>query len=236
MSVLRTIERFDVAIQRVSLALNEAGEAGALPAILFLPSTHSPLRSIICLHGRGATKASMLYPCCRLATRGYAALALDLPGHGERPRFRRGADGDDERLRVVETAVHDVRAATDALLSQPEAASTEVALVGFSLGAVVALRAAAADPRVAAVVAFMGAPLSQPEPFTSPTFRADLLLVAGTQDAAFPVEAMARFKAMVADRRPDLSIECRQPDVGHMLTPEVENEAFDWLQERFPPG
>ncbi|MGH7372459.1 MAG: alpha/beta hydrolase, partial [Candidatus Methylomirabilales bacterium] len=55
----------------------------AVPAYLFLPE--APRGGAAVVHGYGGCKEQMLGISARLAEEGWAALALDLRGHGEHP-------------------------------------------------------------------------------------------------------------------------------------------------------
>jgi dienelactone hydrolase len=235
---MKVLEQFNLVIEHVDLPIESrapGGEYGyrGVPGLLYRRAEEAVRRPVICLHGRGASKYSTLYECSRLASRGYLTLSFDLPGHGERARFAGGPEGEEQRLEVVRAAVADVRAAADLLQARADVLSGTLALTGFSMGAVVALLIAAQDPRIGAVVAFMGAPLTQPEALIGPDFNASVLFVAGTRDPAFPAETIAKLHAMLVERRPDLDVELRQYDVGHTTTAEIEHAAYDWLEERY---
>jgi dienelactone hydrolase len=99
--------------------------------------------AVIVLPGAGSTRDDVLEHAALLARAGYGALLLDLRGHGQsegpRNEFGWGAE-------------RDVIAAIDWLEARPELTGG-IGVLGLSMGAEVALTAAAADPRVDAVVA-----------------------------------------------------------------------------------
>jgi len=74
----------------------------AVPAYLFLPE--APRGGAAVVHGYGGSKEQMLGISARLAEEGWAALALDLRGHGEHP-----APLNEGVLQDLEAALHWLR-------------------------------------------------------------------------------------------------------------------------------
>lgn len=85
----------------------------------------------------------------QLANRGFATLAFDHRGFGE-SGGRRGHEDSQGKLA-------DLRAAVDVLADRDEVDADRIGTVGVCLGGGYAVRAAAADPRVGAVVGIAGA-------------------------------------------------------------------------------
>ncbi len=100
--------------------------------------------AVVLLHGSGETRAATLPQAEVLAGRGYGVLMLDARGHGDSEG--RGMDlgwyGDD-----------DVVGAVDFLTGEESVDPGRIAVLGLSMGAEEAIGAAAADPRIRAVVA-----------------------------------------------------------------------------------
>jgi hypothetical protein len=146
---------------------------GEIPGILWTPPS-APAPLILAGHPGGLHQ---MYP--RLAGRalhaagyGFASVAIELPGSGDRPRIaaaeqaraelRRvlesGGPVDDEIvdalvLPLVERAVPEWRATLDAVLSLPEIGGP----VGFSGGVIaIGVRLAVVEPRIAAALLFAG--------------------------------------------------------------------------------
>lgn len=112
---------------------------------LWLPQPQRPSRpwpGLVIVHGAGSCKENHA-DFARLATAtGWAALAFDLPGHGESEPLMSGA------------AVDDVVAMANLLGSQDGVDASRVAVRGSSLGGFLAISAAAARPReIAGVIA-----------------------------------------------------------------------------------
>ena len=123
---------------------------GGLAYALWLPHDHRPPQTprpnrpwpgVVIVHGAGSRKENHA-DFARLATAGgWAALAFDLPGHG------------DSEPPMSGEAVNDVIAMARLLASQDGVDATRVAVRGSSLGGFLAIHAAAASQEIAAVVA-----------------------------------------------------------------------------------
>ncbi len=108
----------------------------------YLPSTSGA--AVVLLHGAGSTRSAVLDHAIVLARQGFGVLALDARGHGSSGgrAMDLGWYGDDD----VEAGV--------TFLSRVQGVDPHrIALVGLSMGGEEAIGAAAADPRVRAVVA-----------------------------------------------------------------------------------
>ena len=119
-----------------------------LSGIVHLPNGMGPGErrpAIIMMHGFGANKnGGPEWVCRQFASWGYVALRFDYRGCGE---------SEGERGRVIPLEeVSDARNALGYLAGRPEVDPDRIALCGSSLGAGVAVHAAAIDPRVAAVL------------------------------------------------------------------------------------
>jgi pimeloyl-ACP methyl ester carboxylesterase len=148
----------------------------------------SPARgTIVYLHGIADNRGSAAGVIQRFVPRGFDVIAYDSRAHGD-------SEGDACTYGFFEK--QDLRRVVDTLAPGP------VVLIGTSLGAAVALQAAADDPRITAVVAA--------ETFsdlrTVATERAPAVLTKGTIDRAFAAaEAQAHFR--VDDVRPQQSVQ-----------------------------
>lgn len=131
----------------------------ALPA-WFIPARGGlPGPGVVLVHGWESGRDRTLPMAAFLHAAGFHCLTFDVRGHGANPP---------EALPISAGEFgRDAAAAFDALIARPEV--TVGAIVGHSLGAIGALLAGAADPRVSAVVA-TSAP-SDPYALTRQTFR-----------------------------------------------------------------
>jgi fermentation-respiration switch protein FrsA (DUF1100 family) len=100
--------------------------------------------AIIYVHGLGHNRQTMLEQALTLYQHGYGALLIDLRNHGE-------SGGTMSTLGYYEP--YDVQAGINFLLTLPEVNPEQIGIVGESLGAVTAIRAAAQMPQLRAIVA-----------------------------------------------------------------------------------
>jgi alpha-beta hydrolase superfamily lysophospholipase len=118
----------------------EAHRAG-LTYALWLPKDPPPWPAVVIVHGAGSRKENHA-DFARLATAsGWAALAFDLPGHGDSDPPMSGA------------AVEDVIAMARVLESEEGVDAGRVVVRGSSLGGFLAIRAASESDEIAGVIA-----------------------------------------------------------------------------------
>lgn len=154
----------------------------------FVPSRNGAAAAFV--HGYAGNRQQLARDAALLAREGYGALLFDSRAHGESDG-RKTTFGDREQA--------DVRAAVDFLAQHAE----RIGLVGFSAGASAVAMAAAADPRVNAVV-LLASPSTLRE-FTddeagrlallrAPVAIATMRLLGVNVDAVQPVAAVARLR------------------------------------------
>lgn len=137
-----------------SFAVRYQGARGEeIPGLLMVPDGSKPRPCVLLLHGLGGSKGAMFLPALAFARRGYATLAIDISGHGERPRIG-GSDPAaltlaEMRQAAAQTVV-DLRRAVDFLQSQPRIDRSRIGFVGVSLGGILGGVLAAWEPRVRA--------------------------------------------------------------------------------------
>lgn len=122
-------------------APDRIGRHNGLAYSVWLPEKPPPWPGVVVVHGAGSRKENHA-DFARLATaNGWAALTFDLPGHGEsEPDFTGGA-------------VEDVISMVDLLGVQTGVDERRIAVRGSSLGAFLAITAAAAAQEIAGVIA-----------------------------------------------------------------------------------
>jgi dipeptidyl aminopeptidase/acylaminoacyl peptidase len=108
----------------------------------YIPS-HNEASIILC-HGLGGNRADMLPQAVLLAKHGYGSLLFDFRAHGQ-------SEGEMVTYGYAET--DDVLAAVDHLLSRSDVDPQRIGILGGSLGAATAIRAAARSTHLKAVVA-----------------------------------------------------------------------------------
>lgn len=129
------IERLQVGETASSLSgyLHRPRRAGAVPCVIIVP-------------GLASSKEQPDFPPETLVDRGIAAFAMDMPGHGE--AFA--------GTRLHFASYQSISDAVDVLSRHPGINPGRIGVLGTSLGGTVALRAAAEDARIAAVVNISG--------------------------------------------------------------------------------
>jgi pimeloyl-ACP methyl ester carboxylesterase len=163
---MMTHDRWSVAgVRRIPIRFGEGVRGN-----VYLPAeVDAPLPVIVWLHpfsyhsgyneGYGVQGTTVYH---RLAAAGYAVIAYDQCGFGLRLLEGRGFYDRNPLWSRLGRMVHDARAALDFVSGGPGAAASplpeldaeRVALLGYSLGGLVALHTAALDDRVTAVAAF----------------------------------------------------------------------------------
>lgn len=112
-----------------------------VPSLVAHPDWERPAPAVIWMHGRTATKELDPGRYLRWIRSGIAAIALDLPGHGE--RFDERLQRPESVLEVVETMLAEVDRVVDALAA-PEYANLidheRLVIGGMSAGGMVTLR------------------------------------------------------------------------------------------------
>jgi dienelactone hydrolase len=121
---------------------------------------------IIALHGTGGTKDNMSNILSKAARAGFIGVAIDGRFHGERTQAGSGeAEYDAAIARAFKTGqghpfyydtVWDVMRLIDYLSTRPDVDASRIGLTGISKGGIETYFAAAADPRVAAAVSYIG--------------------------------------------------------------------------------
>jgi len=107
----------------------------------YIPSRNRA--TIILCHGLGDNRVGMLPRAVLLAEHGYGSLLFDFRAHGE-------SEGEMVTYGYAET--EDVLAAVDYLLARPDVDPERIGILGGSLGAATAIRAAAHSSHLKAVV------------------------------------------------------------------------------------
>lgn len=115
---------------------------GVVLAAWYLPGTNGA--GVVMMHGAGSTRSDVLDQAAVLARSGYALVLVDARGHG---------DSSGTAMDFGWYGDLDVAAGTEYLASRPELDPDRIGVVGFSMGGEEAIGAAAADPRIRAVVA-----------------------------------------------------------------------------------
>ncbi len=142
-----------------SYAVRYKGANGDMvPGVLTVPAPTGakydfPSPCVLLLHGIGGSKADLFLLALSFAGRGYATLAIDIAGHGERPRVNGKAPSElglSELRQVGAITVVDLRRAVDFLATCPNLDKKRVGFVGVSLGGILGGVFISDEPRIKA--------------------------------------------------------------------------------------
>ena len=140
-----------------------------VPGYLLLPDPKSfkgPRPVIIALHGTGGNKDNMANLVLKAARAGFIGVAIDGRFHGERTRAGNGSD--EYNAAIAETfktgkghpfyfdTSWDVIRLVDYLVTRKDVDAARIGLTGISKGGIETYLAAAADPRIAVAVPYIG--------------------------------------------------------------------------------
>jgi len=159
--------------------------------------------------------------CDRLAAEGFVALAPDLY-HGDFAKHTEmDKAGDLMNALPPERAARDMGGAIDALLADANVAGDAIGAVGFCMGGMLALVAAAQQgDRIDAVVTYYGAPLGDDAPDWSGLTATILGHIAG-EDGFFPADACMALAERLDAEDKDVTFVV-YPGMGHAFANEED--------------
>ena len=185
----------------------------------FVPSgSEQRFPAVIGLHGSGGGHASMADPAGLLAGRGFAVYVLhyfDRTGTTE-------IDGLQTIFRHFPVWMKTLWDAMSFVARQPQVDPERIGLLGFSLGAYLALSASAIDSRIQAVVEFFGGMPKEMKFFTRRL--CPVLILHGDQDKTVPVEEAYHLRQILEKRQIAYEMQI-YPGVGHSFTGETWRDA-----------
>lgn len=190
----------------------------AITVDCYFPAEVGVFSAVIALHGSGGNHASMSDPACALATQGFAVFVVHY--------FDRTGtiDANDKQtiFRNFPAWGKTVWDAVSHVAEHPQVDANRIALLGFSLGAYLALSVASVDSRVKAVVEFFGGLPREMKLFMRRL--CPVLILHGEDDPTVPVaEAYDLEKEL---RRREIPYEIRiYPGAGHGFTGETWRDA-----------
>ena len=192
-----------------------------VPGILLLPHAHEPVPAALLLHGLASRKERMADTVgVALQRHGVAALAVDLPMHGDR-----GGSPDDLRnsspamlLAAWGEARREATVALDFLALHESVDSRRLAMVGYSLGSFITNIVAAESPNVQAVVLAASGDLPGGLPFES--------LVRSVVDPLRAVRRLAGRPLLMVNGRFDRTVTSSQAE--HLFAAAQEPKTMRW--------
>ena len=174
--------------------------------------------AVIALHGSGGGHASMAAPASLLAEQGFAVYVLhyfDRTGTTE-------IDGLQTIFRHFPVWMKTLWDAVSFVARQPQVDKQRIGLLGFSLGAYLALSSAAIDSRIQAVVEYFGGMPKEMKLFARRL--CPVLILHGDQDQTVPVEEAYRLQQLLEKKHMAYEMQI-YPGVGHGFTGEVWRDA-----------
>jgi len=201
--------------------LTSSFQSGGHPITLdsFLPEAKGcRFPTVIGLHGSGGGHASMAEPARRLAAQGFAVYVLHYFD-------RTGTTGIADKQTAVRHFPAWGKTLWDAIShieQQPQVDPSNIGLLGFSLGAYLALSVAAVDSRVKAVVDFFGGLPKEMKFFMRRL--CPVLILHGEADATVPVEEAYHLKEVLEKRGIPYEMQI-YPGVGHGFSGETWQDA-----------
>jgi fermentation-respiration switch protein FrsA (DUF1100 family) len=233
---------------RIELQLETERER--VPAILVVPDRVTPREercaAALLLHGFTSRKERMAEGIGRaLLAYGVASLSIDLPMHGARGTGIH--DVTRNPLQLIATwrlALSEVSGSLDYLSQVAAVDAQRLAIVGYSLGAYLAVAAAGDEPRCHAVVLASGGDLPEQTPFASLVRAAadplravrrlagrPLLMVNGRYDRTIQPSQAARLFDAAGDPK-----EIHWYQGGHWPPQPAIDFGAQWLAERLSSG
>jgi dienelactone hydrolase len=174
--------------------------------------------AVIGLHGSGGGHASMAEPARLLAEQGFAVYVLryfDRTGTVE-------IDGLQTIFLHFPVWMKTLWDAVSFVVRQPQVDPERIGLLGFSLGAYLALSASAIDSRIQAVVEFFGGMPKEMKLFTRRL--CPVLILHGAQDKTVPVQEAYHLQQILEKKQIPYEMQI-YPAAGHGFTGEIWRDA-----------
>jgi pimeloyl-ACP methyl ester carboxylesterase len=190
----------------------------------------APIPSVLLLHGYGEDRSAWEGLKTQLLSRGFAVLALDLRGHGE-SKTKNGLPI--QATPSWRTDAHefpqDIDPALDWLKAQRRLDNRKIVVIGYDIGADLALIASGRFPEVRTVVA-LNPKLSESHALAGSaqdfTPRSALILTSDEAEGN-------RIKASVKDPSRVLAISAGQGTSAWVTNKAVTDAIFEWLQQTY---
>lgn len=217
-------------ISQSHLTFESGGKAIALDC--FLPEGNGQrFPAVIGLHGSGGGHATMSEPASVLAKHGFAVYVL----HYFDRTGTSGVAGKATIFRHFPLWMKTLWDSVGFVARQSQVDPDRIALLGFSLGAYLALSDAAIDPRIRAVVEFFGG-LPKEVKFFMRRF-CPVLILHGAADRTVPVDEAYHLQELLESKRIPYELQI-YPTAGHGFKDEVWRDAghrtLAFLQKHLP--
>ena len=164
-------------------------------AYLSLPEGAGPHPGIIVIHEWWGLNANIEHWTDRLASAGYAALAVDLYGGVV-------ATAPDEAMKTMKAveppkAIATLKAATDFLAKDPRVQAKTLAVIGWCFGGAYSLQAAIAIPELDGAIIYYGQLETEAQKLAP--IKARILGIFGNKDKGIPPDTVDKFEAALKE-------------------------------------
>lgn len=202
-----TPKRFPMpAISQSQLTFESGNKSIRLDA--YLPDSNKKLPTVLALYGSGGGIFGMSEPATMLAAQGFAVFVLHYFD-------RTGTTQVVDKQTIVRNFPSWGKTVWDAIShieQRPQVDAQRIGLLGFSLGAYLALSVASVDPRVKAVVEFFGGLPKEMKLFMRRL--CPVLILHGEADPTVPVEEAYELQKLLEKKRIPYEIKI-YADAGH---------------------
>jgi carboxymethylenebutenolidase len=170
-------------------------DVGGTKAYLSLPAGKGPFPGIVVIHEWWGLNANIEHWADRLASAGYAALAVDLYGGV----VATNRDDAMKAMKAVEPpkAIGVIKAGVDFLKSDPRISASTLAVIGWCFGGAYSLQAAIAIPELDGAIIYYGQLETDPKVLAS--IKARILGIFGNLDKGIPPETVNAFEAALKE-------------------------------------
>jgi dienelactone hydrolase len=214
-----------------------------VPGLFLLPTGDGPFPVVVLLHGIGSGKEAMMrYFGREFARRGFACLALDAPGQGERHTASTPAMSGTVWAQTVQNGVREYRYALTYLQGRKDVAPGQIGLLGYSMGGIQGTILAGVDNRVQAAALLVASDpvtsalanlpeaerstvaLAAPSLFVRGIAPRPVLFVNAKSDRIATKEEAERLHNAAGKNKTVLWVAG-----GHVLAPDDAQKAIEWL-------
>jgi dienelactone hydrolase len=229
-----------------------ASGSRTIEGYLLVPPGSGKRPAVVFVHGAGGDRGELLAAAAELAKRGVVALTISAPSQSVRttPTTLEGLLAQARSLTVDDVVA--VRRAVDVLQTLPQVDPDRIGYLGWSLGARLGAVAAAAEPRIKALVLVSAGaePVSAYVAHAPPGARQRVRTVLGSIDPLRYIAWAKPGSLLLEDGRRDevvpqaalLNVVHAAPsdtavrwyDAPHALNEQAYRDAFDWLATKLP--
>lgn len=178
-------------------------------AYLSLPAGEGPFPGIVLIHEWWGLNPNIEHWADRLASAGYAALAVDLYGG----KVVSTSDEAMQLMKAVEPpkAIATIKSAVDFLAHDPRIQAKTLAVIGWCFGGAYSLQAALAIPELDGAIIYYGQLETDPKELAK--IKARILGIFGNQDKGIPPAEVDKFEAAL--KQAGVSAEIHRYDAVH---------------------